>query len=78
MFWKAEARLVAIGIHRFAMEEGPDVIDCESSNEEHGEELSGIYAPGCESSGQARIGRAGDVDTASGLGVDRFMSAMFK
>jgi hypothetical protein len=59
--WKTEARLLPLIVHRLVPEDGPEAADSESSSEEHGEDLTRIYAPGCESLDQARnrTGRVG-------------------
>jgi hypothetical protein len=52
----------------FVLEEGPEICDSDQVEEDHREVLEGMYAPGCESLDQSRIGRAGRLSTVSGAG----------
>jgi hypothetical protein len=76
-FWKTEAKFAALGRHHPVVEDRPEITDSEGSGDEHGEELSGMYAPGSESLEQVRMteeqaerlrnqGRAGGQGTFSG------------
>jgi hypothetical protein len=47
--WKPEAQRVAMSGHHLVLQDGMEIADSESSSQEHGEELTGMYAPGCES-----------------------------
>lgn len=51
-----------------ALEYGPEICDSETSREDHGENLQGMCAPGCDLLDEARIrsGMAGDQDDQAG------------
>jgi hypothetical protein len=56
--WMATAANVATGSRRRVLENGPDVMKSDEEDalkEEHGEELTGMYAPGCASLDQAKL-----------------------
>jgi hypothetical protein len=56
--WMITAARIATGNRRRVLEDGPDVMNSEdedSKKEEHGEKLTGMYAPGCSSLDQARL-----------------------
>jgi hypothetical protein len=56
--WLNTAAKVATGSRRRVLEDGPDVMrsdDEDALKDEHGEELTGGYAPGCASLEQARM-----------------------
>jgi hypothetical protein len=77
--WIADAKLTALEGHLLVLDDGLDICDSESSSEDHGEELEGMYAHGCESLAAARLteeqvrqlrnqGRAEGLDTGSEAG----------
>jgi hypothetical protein len=56
--WMNTAAKVATGSRRRVLENGPDVMmseDEDAVKDKHGEELTGMYAPGCTSLDQARL-----------------------
>jgi hypothetical protein len=56
--WMITAARIATGNRRRVLENGPDVMNSEDEDavkENHGEELTGMYAPGCSSLDQARL-----------------------
>jgi hypothetical protein len=56
--WLNTASRVATGSRRRVLENGPDVMRSDEEDalkDEHGEELTGVYAPGCSSLDQARL-----------------------
>jgi hypothetical protein len=56
--WMITAARVATGSRRRVLENGPDTMnsgDEDAVTEEHGDELSGMYAPGCVSLDDARL-----------------------
>jgi hypothetical protein len=56
--WMNTASKVATGSRRRVLENGPDVMrsnEEDALKDEHGEELTGVYAPGCTSLDQARM-----------------------
>jgi hypothetical protein len=57
-----------------------EVADSESSSEEHGEELTGIHAPGCESWTKRESEKVGLEARLQfrGYGINRIMPPMFE
>jgi hypothetical protein len=66
--WRQHAQLVALGGHCSILEDGPEVIDPESQEEEHGDSISIELSPQAQLIEQARVrGMAGDQDTSHGV-----------